>query len=487
MRLKIDGKDVEVERGATVMEAADLAGVRIPRFCHHPKLSVVAGCRICAVEVKGRDGLVMACREKARDGMEVMTATPTVWMAREDVLEFMLANHPIDCPICDCSGECELQDIYFEHSRRRSRFFEPKVRKQKAVVAGPHVMLDAERCIGCTRCIRFLSEIAGGCELGLFDRGERTEIGVLPGAEFANPYSLCAVDLCPVGALTSSDFRFRRRAWELESSKTLCAGCARTCSAWLDHADGVAYRLRPREEGGSEGLMCDEGRMTYRELDASVRLASPRMIRDGEYVDVDWNEAIARTAALIGSAPAEKIACLLSAGASLEENLSLSKFAKEVLGTDRTLWAGEPEDPSFADEVLRVSDRNPNAFGVKRITEKGIDLIEERTGVVVLGTPSRGDVMLLMAARPEFVTLITSSGHIKGSWADVMLPKLSHFEQEGTFLAEGGKPKMFGRAIDCGTDALPAWDLLGRLARALGKSWDLDSAAACRRWGGIKS
>jgi NADH-quinone oxidoreductase subunit G len=483
--LKIDNREVEVAEGATIMEAADAAGIRIPRFCHHPKLSNTANCRICAVEVKGRDGLVMSCREQALDGMEVMTDTIAVEVAREDVLEFMLANHPIDCPICDRSGECDLQDIYFKHSRRRSRLTEPKVRKPKAVAAGPHVMLDAERCIGCTRCIRFLTEVAGGGELGLFERGERTEIGVLPGTEFANPYSLCTVDLCPVGALTSSDFRFKKRAWFLESSETICAGCARGCSAWLDHADGAAYRLRPREGGEGGGpWMCDEGRMTYRELDPSVRLASPRILRDGEYADVGWEEAVERALELLGSVEAESIACVLSAQTSVEENLALAKFAKETLGTGILLWSGRPEDPSFADEVLRMGDRNPNSFGVKRISDRGIEHIEEGAGVVILGTPPCGDVMLLMAARPAFVILITSAAGVKGRWADVMLPRPTHFEQDGTFLGEGGKARIFARAIECAAGAVPVWESLGRIARALGKSWDLDSTAACRRWGG---
>ena len=479
--LKIDGREVEVAEGVTIMEAADAAGVRIPRFCHHPKLSAVANCRICAVEIKGREGLAMSCKEEARDGMEVMTDTMAVEVAREDVLEFMLANHPIDCPICDRSGECDLQDIYFKHSRRRSRITEGKVKKPKAVVAGPHVMLDAERCIGCTRCIRFLNEFAGGGELGLFERGERTEIGVLPGMEFANPYSLCTVDLCPVGALTSSDFRFKKRAWFLKSSETICAGCARGCSAWLDHAEGVAYRLRPREE-----WMCDEGRLSYRELDPTMRLASPRIVSDGEYVDVDWDGAIARARELIGAAGADKIACVLSAGASVEENLALSKFAKEALGTNAVLWAGQPDDPSFADDLIRMSDKNPNSFGVKQISERGIDQIEAGAGVVVLGTPSSGDVMLLMAARPAFVILITSATGVKGRWADVIMPKPTHFEQDGTFVGEDGTARSFSRAIECEGGAVPAWESLGHLARALGKSWDLDSAAACRGWGGIE-
>jgi len=483
IKLKIDGREVEVARGATIMEAADSAGVRIPRFCHHPKLSTVASCRICAVEVRGRDGLVMSCRESAEDGMDVMTSTAAVEIAREDVLEFMLANHPIDCPICDSSGECELQDAYFRHSRRRSRFSEPKVRKQKAVRAGPHVILDAERCIGCTRCVRFLGEVAGGSELGLLERGDRMEIAVLQGQELKNPYSLCAVDLCPTGALTSSDFRFKRPAWQLESSETVCAGCARGCSAWLDHARGRALRLRPRDGEAGWQLMCDEGRMTYRELDASARLASPRIEYGGEYSDVGWEEAVARCAGLIGSARAGGMACVLSAGASVEENLALASFAKDALGTKMLLWAGQPEDRAFADEVLRVADRNPNSFGANLIAGAGIDHIEEGAGVVMIGTPSRGDVMLLMAARPAFVILITSAGNLKGSWADVMLPKLSHFEQDGTFLGEGGAIRSFRRAIDCGLDALPAWESLGRIARALERPWGLDSAGACLSWG----
>lgn len=470
VKLKIDGREVEVKDGATIMEAADTAGIRIPRFCYHPRLTAPANCRICAVEVAGRDGLVMSCQEKAQSGMVVETNTEAVRRSREDVLEFMLANHPLDCPVCDRAGECDLQDYYFEHSRRPSRRNEPKVRKPKAVSAGPRVILDAERCVACTRCIRFLEEVVGVHELGLYDRGESTKIGVAPGAELSNPYSLCTVDLCPVGALTSRDFRFRKRAWLLESSPTICAGCARGCNVWLDHSDGMAVRLRPRENPQVNGeWMCDAGRMSYAVLNTDRRLSAPRVLKDGDLVDATWDEALERAGELIGSGGASDSICVLSARASMEENRAMANFSKGVLGSNKIFFSGEPLDPDFADGLLRLDDRNPNTNGARTMADHRVGEVPTGCGAVILETPAPGDIVRLIGARPAWVILLTSSKEGLGRWPDVVLPKLTHFEQAGTFVGEGLRAQRFERAIECEGEAVGAPTALERLARILGK------------------
>ncbi len=468
VKLRIDGIEIEVARGATIMDAADACGIRIPRLCHHPRLTPSASCRICAVEVAGREGLVMSCAEEAVDGMEVRTSTEAVRRSREDVLEFMLANHPVDCPVCDRAGECDLQDCYFEHSGRPSRLCEPKVRKPKAVRIGPHVVLDAERCIACTRCMRFLEEMAGAHELGLCLRGERTEIGIAPGAALASPYSLCTVDLCPVGALTSWDFRFKKRAWMLTSSPTVCPGCSRGCSAWLDHADGRAFRLRPRENAKVNGeWMCDEGRMTYKALDPARRLTGPLVLEGGELVKSDWEGALARAASLIRPHGKADVVCILSARASVEENRAMADFSRDVLKSRLLFFSGDAPDPGFSDEWLRCEDRNPNTGGASSIAAGRLGDIPAGSGAIVLETPSPGDIIRLMASRPAWVVLLTSCGEGLGRWPDVVLPRLTHFEQDGTFICEGGREQKFEKAIDCETDAQSACEAARRLALAL--------------------
>lgn len=482
--LTIDDKQVSVREGATILEAADAAGVRIPRLCHHPKLGSPGSCRICAVEVAGEQGLLMACREPAREGMAVRTDSETVRRAREDVLEFMLANHPLDCPVCDASGECDLQDLYVEYSRRPSRFREQKAAKAKAVRAAPEIMLDAERCIACTRCIRFLEDVAGSRDLGLFGRGERTEIGVAPGTELTSLYAHCTVDLCPVGALTSADFRFQKRAWMLEARPTICTGCARGCNAWLDVAGGRAFRLRPRENDAVNGpWMCDAGRLTYKAIEDPGRPRAPLVRAGGEAREASWEEATENVAALVRGSRAE-VVCLLSAGASLEENVAVLALAREALGARRIFFSCSPSDPAFEDDFLRRADRDPNLAGVLCIASERPAGLEKQMGYLVLSEPHPDDVLAMVGARPAWVVQLTSSGGARGRWADVVLPLPTHFEQPGSFVNCGGRLERAAPAIEARGQALPAWEIARRIAHALGKAWEMDSAEASLAWGG---
>ena len=212
-KITIDGKQFEADGKRTIIEAARENGIEIPHFCWHPKLSVAGNCRMCLVEVEKLPKLVIACATQIADGMVVHTANPNVIKAREAVMEFLLINHPLDCPICDEAGECKLQDYAYQYSRGYSRFDEDKVHKPKRVELGPHVMLDTERCIMCSRCIRFCDEIAKKPQLTFTQRGTHVELTTFPGEQLDNPYSMNVIDICPVGALTSRDFRFKARVW----------------------------------------------------------------------------------------------------------------------------------------------------------------------------------------------------------------------------------------------------------------------------------
>lgn len=482
MKLTIDGQGVQVQAGATIMEAADRIGVRIPRLCHHPKLPSAQSCRLCAVEVKGTRELVMACHEKAREGMSVHTDTARVRRAREDALEFLLANHPLDCPVCDQSGACDLQDLFFLHSRRPSRFREDKAQKAKAVRAGPEVFLDAERCIACSRCTRFLKEIGGACELRCFGRGDRLEIGVVPGESFAHPYSLCAVDLCPVGALSSADFRFRKPAWMLTSKPSICPGCARGCNVWIDIADNTPLRMRPRENDAINGAwMCDAGRKTYKRVVLEERLVTPSERTDGSHVHVGWTTALARVAKFISKQGDAGIACVLSARASLEENIALAMFAGEVIDARGLFVSGAPSDPSFEDEVLRLSDRNPNTQGVRLLSKKPLKTLPAGMGFIVLDEPGPDDIIAMVSARPSWIVHLTSS---QGApWADVAFPLPTHFEQSGTFISHGGRVQHFEAAFSAPGQCLDVCEIARLLAQEVGRSFAAAGSDQCLQWG----
>ena len=278
-KLTIDGKEIEVPDGTSLFDAcAEARGEALPHFCYHPDLSVAGVCRLCQVEVEGMPKLTIACNTGVRDGMVVHTRNDRVRRAAQQILEMHLVNHPVDCPICDQAGECGLQDQYMTYGLYDSKVEQDdKVNKAKAEVIGPHVILDQERCVLCSRCVRFCNEVTGTGELGIYNRGDRAEIGTPPGVELDNNYSLNTVDICPVGALTSRDFRFQKRVWMLKAAESICPGCSMGCNVRVDHEAGRVYRLKPRRNPDVNGpWMCDKGRMIYKDVHAENRLQDPR-------------------------------------------------------------------------------------------------------------------------------------------------------------------------------------------------------------------
>lgn len=481
VRLTIDNCEIEVEDGTTILQAADRLGIHIPRFCYHPRLSLDGNCRICLVEVAGKKDLVISCKELASEGMVVRTDTEAVSKARADVLEFFLLNHPLDCPVCDKASECDLQDYYFKCSLRPSRLVGGKVPKSKAKRIGPHVMLDAWRCVACTRCLRFCEEVAGVHEIGLYERGECQTIDVAPGSKLANPYSLCTVDLCPVGALTSADFRFKKRVWLLSPAPSICIGCATGCNVWIDHCDGVAHRMRPREnESINRSWMCDEGRMTFKAINGGDRVKSPLLLESGELIPVDWRQAIDRAAELMGT-KVDGIVGVLSARSSIEENLAVARLIRELGG--RLIWSGTDEDPGFADSILKRADRNPNTAGVRLLSEEKMGEEEGRIGWLILDSLNQAELLRLVSSRPAWTILLASNLPIGQRWADLILPKSTYAEQEGSFINRDQIFQPVSRTFDPLYNSHPAWEMAGRLASALGKAWEMTSAGACMEWG----
>ena len=374
----IDGQEITVEPGTSIVQAAKQLAVDVPVFCYHPGLSVPANCRMCLVDVEKAPKPLPGCYTECRDGMVIHTKSEKAQDAQRSVLEFILLNHPVDCPICDQAGECVLQEHYVTHSAQPSRLFHQKVAKPKAVPLGPRVVLDSERCILCTRCIRFCDEVAGRNELILEDRGETVEINTFPGRQLENPYSLNTVDICPVGALTDRKFRFQRRVWFLERHDSVCSGCARGCSMRLDSYQDKTERVVPRYNPDvNNHWMCDEGRdlMVERTRQPGV----DAMLR-GEVTD-DFDALLALVASWLRPVEAEealeadtldegedepgpgRVVFALSASLTNEEVFAWAKLAEaiqaRVVLTRRTAWQG--------DDVLKVADRDCNDTGAQAI------------------------------------------------------------------------------------------------------------------------
>jgi len=377
--LTIDGKTVTVEPGTNLIEAARMLGIEIPHYCYHPGLPVVGQCRMCQVEVEKSPKLGIACSTPASTGMVVHTDSPEVVKARKAVLEFYLLNHPLDCPICDKGGECPLQDYTVTYGPGESRYREEKVKRVKALPIGPTVVFDAERCILCTRCVRFVQDVVKSGELGVFHRGDRAEIGLFPGKELDNLYSLNVVDLCPVGALTSRDYRFRARPWDLfRQVESVCPGCSFGCNIVLDvrHWDEgeQIVRIRPRVNMEVNTYwMCDIGRFTFHPLYEKERLDGPWIRKEGGLVPTSWEEAIAFLASSLGRIIVDhgpgSVGAIVSSRLTNEELYLLQRFFRQVVGTEhldhRMRGVQEPGRDYQEDHLLLRADRTPNTRGAR--------------------------------------------------------------------------------------------------------------------------
>jgi NADH-quinone oxidoreductase subunit G len=467
--LTIDGMPVTVKKGTNVLEAARSLGVDISAFCYHPGLPVVAQCRQCLVSVEKNPKLQPSCQQTCGDGMVVHTTDPQSTLARKQQLEFTLLNHPVDCPICDKAGECTLQKLYFEHDNEDSRVDVPKVHKNKAVDLGPTIVLDQERCILCSRCIRTCDEVAGEHQLEFAYRGDHEVLTTAPGAALDNPYSLNTVDVCPVGALTAKDFRFTMRAWELEATPSVCNGCATGCNIEIHHKHGRAWRLVPRHNPDvNKYWMCDEGRLTYHPL-REHRLAAATV--DG--LPAGWDRAIRAAADHLTpllSGGAAGVGVVLSAEHANEDNFALGKLAK-AWGVTNVYIAGKPPVPERADGRLRVADVNPNTNGVMMIAEAlGLTVspvAELAVGVrslVVLGAELPG----IAEGRLRELDVIAISAYERGpvTQAKVALPAAAWAEAAGTVTNAARRVQRMHAAFAPPGQALPAWEAIVRLAQA---------------------
>ncbi|HHT9119593.1 MAG TPA: molybdopterin-dependent oxidoreductase [Candidatus Hypogeohydataceae bacterium YC41] len=490
----IDERQVTVDPGTSILEAAKKLGIFIPHYCYHPRLTIVDACRMCLVEVKGAPKLVTSCSNAVADNMVVFTDTPKVEEARQSVLEFLLINHPLDCPICDKSGECLLQNYYFCHSRKPSRFKENKVKKHKVVDLGPKIVLDSERCIVCTRCVRFCKEVAGEEILGIFNRADHSEIGVFPGKKLENNYQGNLADVCPVGALTARDFRFKCRSWFLCQIDTICPGCSNGCNAvvhfTLRNFNGLkgqrVFRLTPRENNDVNKVwLCDVGRWGYAFVDSIDRLTMPAMRKGEDFVKTDWNTALKETAnrlkTLVERYGANAIGVIPSPHLTNEDLYALKCLFGCLLKIANIDFKVPGFDKGEDDKILLKADRHPNTKGAELLGLSGTGLSVE----AMMDKVKAGEIKALYLAgsdpvkymgekaeealsRAELVIFQGTNFNASCKLAHIVLPGATFVEKEGTFTNYQGRVQKVNKALEPLGEAMADWEIFTRLGQMLG-------------------
>jgi len=468
-KLTIDGKEITVEPGTMVIEAVRQMGGDVPHFCYHPKLSISGNCRMCLVEVDKMPKPQISCNLPCTEGMVVHTQSENARKWRKNVLEFILVNHPIDCPVCDQAGECKLQNYYLSESVKGSQFEEEKVHKPKRVPLGPQVVLDDERCIMCSRCVRFCDEITHTSELGFIQRGDHVELRPFPGKQLDNAYSINTVDICPVGALTSEDFRFKKRVWFLKSADSVCTGCSRGCNIKLQWDQNTVYRYLPRvNEAVNECWLCDEGRLSYKEINSEKRVLSALHKNEGRWDLLHSATAIREIAEAIRALKAEHILVVGNAQASNENNFALKKFAAQVFPQATLSYSKRVVENPTEDEFLRKADKNPNTQGVKHLGFAEIPQKLVPEVVFILGELSKDDYQKVFAQEPELVVVFATHQNATTEQADYVLPITMFAEEEGSFTNFEKRVQKFAKALAPRSQMQSAWKWLADLAKALG-------------------
>ena len=363
----IDGLDYTAQEGSLLIDKLIAEKIKVPYFCYHESLGADGNCRMCMVGIEGQKRPQIACDTLIKDGMVVNTKTDTINQVRTDILELELVNHPVDCPTCDQAGECSLQDFYMDYGLHNSKIsVEEKVKHNKALDLGSNVMLDQERCVLCARCTRFTDKVTGTHELGIIGRGDDAKVSIMPGRPLSNPYAMNVVDLCPVGALTSKDFRFSQRVWFLKSAESVCQGCAKGCSIFIDHnkmkyKDDVIYRFRPRRNDAVNGFfICDEGRLSYKALQENRQETA---LLNG--VEITQEDALSKVKELLALYKGNTT-CVIDANLYTEEMEAILAFAK-LIKADVCAPLEVYEDKEFGDDMLKSSDRAANASSIKNL------------------------------------------------------------------------------------------------------------------------
>jgi NADH-quinone oxidoreductase subunit G len=463
-KITVDGTELEVPDNSMLLPVLLDRGLQVPHYCYHPKLTIDGSCRMCLVKVEGLPKLTISCNTPVRDGMVVDTRGPEVTKARQGVLELLLVNHPLDCPICDQAGECYLQDYAFEYGRRAARTQEPRRKLLKRVDVGPRVVLDQERCILCRRCVRFCKEITETRELAVFNLGDQSVIDTFPDEPLANDYSICTADICPVGALLSKDFHHKMRVWFLDETDSVCPGCANGCNIKIGAAREHIYRYLPRRNDDvNETWMCDEGRLGYRGVNEG-RLRTPRVGRGDGSTTTSWDDAFARAATGLGDvvrrSGASALAAIVSPHLTNEELFTLGQLIRgglRIEQRDIAVVTGR------ADDFLIKAEKAANARGARDLglaAQPGAaDLAAIRDAILAgtiralfvtgtdLWTVWGADAPAILGKLATLV-VVAANEHPMLALADVVLPGLTFAEKNGTFTNAAGRVQRIYRALD---------------------------------------
>ena len=498
LNVQIDGVWHQFPKGTRVIEACSQAGKFVPRYCYHPKLSSPGNCRMCLIEMGmprmgpdrkpelGPDGKPVinwmprpqiSCAQDIAEGMGVRTDSPLVQDCRHGVMEFLLINHPLDCPICDEAGECELQEFSVQYGTGGSRFREEKVKKPKRVHLGPRVTLDDERCILCSRCIRFMKEVAHDDVLGFASRGSHSYLTAHPGRVLDSNYSLNTVDICPVGALTSSDFRFKMRVWFLKETKSICTSCATGCNTLIGSRQNVLYRQTPRENNDvNSDWMCDYGRLNFHFVNSTDRLTEPQVRHLSNLETASWTAAISRAVEDLKRFQPTEIAVIASARMTNEELW----FAKKLVDSVKTPNYDIVPRTGPADDLLLSSIRNPNTNGAQLLglcsDQPGAKLQQIADGV------SQGHIKAVVALGEDLTEAGFKAADLERLGALVvmdilpnettkrattLLPSASFAEKRGSMINIKGRLQRLNRAIQSPGNAREDWEILRDLIQHL--------------------
>lgn len=532
-QFEFDGQLIETKPGKTIIEAAYDNGLAVPHFCWHPDLPVAGNCRMCLVQVgmpvRDRDGnyeydengnkkinfipkMQIACASPVQDGMVVKSISDEAIESQEAVMEFLLINHPLDCPICDEAGECKLQEYSFKHSKGQSRFEEVKNHKPKRQVWGPNVVFDAERCISCSRCIRFAKEVAKQDVLTFVQRGDHVTIELFDGTTFDSPYSMNVIDICPVGALTSPDFRFEARVWELSSNESISHFDGTGTNINLGVRNNEILRITPRNNMYvNKYWLRDDARLSYDFVNKN-RVTKPLINIDGIYEDVEWDEAIKFAANKLDNFKGDQIVFVASSRATNEDNYLFNKFANEVSKSSNVIYFSHL-DESRKDDLLGVSDLTPNTKGVE---ELGINKNSNIKAEELATKLRNGEIRAMYVMEedfedyPEILDQLSNLSFLAvhsynsnkriNSLADIILPASTFAEIEGTYTNLNGRVQHFTPALvtkenfrymgmkmsrldkfgadnDRWTnheirDSKQSWKIIQNIAKELGKDWN---------------
>jgi NADH-quinone oxidoreductase subunit G len=498
VNVQIDGVWMQVPKGMRMIEACKLAQKEVPHYCYHPKLSAPGNCRMCLVQmgmaprpapgqepVRDADGYenigwmprpVIACANTVAENMGIRTGGELVEKCREGVMEFLLINHPLDCPICDQAGECRLQEFSVEHGKGESRFVDAKVKKPKNVDIGPRVRLDDERCIMCSRCIRFMDEVADDPVLGFTQRGTHTTLTVHPGKRLDSNYSLNTVDICPVGALTSNDFRFQMRVWFLKETKSVDVNCGTGANITIWTRGEKVHRITPRQNDEVNSTwMPDSHRLNFHYIDGEARLTQPLIKGNGSHQTASWSAAITTTTAELKKFQPGEVAIIASARMTNEELFQTRALAGEL---NCSLFTTVPRDGE-SDGLLISADRNPNTTGAKLVWQS-----QDPAGPLsgILDGVRSGSIKALLVlgedltdagftaedlAKPAFIASIQLLAGPTASASHVVLPGAAFAEKRGSMVNVTGRLQRLNRAVEPIGDAKDDWEILRDLILAL--------------------